>query len=122
MGKRIAYWLFIVAALAITCWGVVSYVHPTATCHQTQMRPGDVCHKSTHTQVETATYQTYEERIAIVREQAPFVIGIGAIATAFGVVVLVQSGRERHRAVDHPVALHERGLSDATVDEVVVEE
>lgn len=119
MGKRIAHWVFIVAAVAVTCWGLVSYVHPTATCRNAQMGPGDVCHKSTYTQVETETYQTYEERIAIVREQAPFVIGIGVIATAFGVALLVGSGRERHRAVDNPVALHERGLSDAVIDEVV---
>lgn len=112
MGKRIAYWLFIAAALAITCWGVVAYVHPTTHCGDVEMGPGDVCHASTYTEVHTDKLQTYEQRIQSVRQQTPFVIGIGAVATVFGVVLLVRSGKQRHGAVDDPVFLHERGLSD----------
>lgn len=116
MGKRIAYWLFIAAALAITCWGVVAYVHPTTHCGEVEMGPGDVCHGSTYTEVNTEEkLQTYEQRIRTVREQTPFVIGIGAIATVFGVVLLVRSGKQRHGAVDDPVLLHEGGLSDPEV-------
>lgn len=122
--QRLGLWAFVVASLALTIWAVATYINPTTDCRGERMGPGDVCHYSSTSEVETDQVQRYEDRIAIVRQQVPFVIGVGAIATAFGVVLLVRSGRdggsghEGHGAVDDPVLLHERCLGDAGVDEV----
>jgi hypothetical protein len=66
--------------------------------------------------------QTYEQRLAEARGQAPFVIGLGAIATAFGLVLALRSGEQGHGAVDGPVLLHERDLGDTVADQVREEE
>lgn len=122
MRQRIALWAFVVAAAALTVWGVLIYLHPTTTCRGVEMGPGDTCHYSSTSAELTDEVQTYEDRVAIVRQQVPFVVGVGVIATAFGVVLLVRSGRERHGAVDDPVLLHERGLRDARSEQVVEEQ
>lgn len=91
--QRLGLWAFVVASLALTVWAVVTYLNPTTDCRGERMGPGDVCQYSSTSQVETGEVQTYEDRIAIVRQQVPFVIGAGVIATAFGVVLLVRSGK-----------------------------
>lgn len=121
--QRLGLWAFVVASLALTVWAVATYVNPTTDCRGERMGPGDVCHYSSTSEEETGKVQRYEDRIAIVRQQVPYVIAVGAIATAFGVVLLVRSGKapsghEGHGAVDDPVLLHEGGLRDAGVDEV----
>lgn len=110
------------AALALTCWGMVQYLHPTTQCRGVAMGPGDVCYQSTYTEERSDVTQTYEQRVAIVRQQTPFVVGVGAVATVFGVVLLVRSGKQGHRSVDDPVTLHESGLSDAERNEIVIEQ
>lgn len=122
MRNRFALWAFVVASLALTCWGVWSYVFPVTQCRGVEMGPGDVCHYSSTTMTETDRTQTYEQRIATVRQQVPFVVGAGAVATVFGIVLTVRSGKQGHGAVDDPVLLHEGDLGDAVADEVVVEE
>ncbi len=118
MLKRIGLWAFVVAALALTAWGVASYVAPGVECRGVAMGPGDVCHYSSTTQETTDQVQTYEQRVATVRQQVPFVIGLGVVATVFGVVLAVRSGKEGHRPVDGPVLLHEGDLRDTLGDEV----
>lgn len=122
MRKRLLLWAFVAASLALTAWGVVSYVNPGSDCRGVPMGPGDVCHYSSRTDEQTTQTQTYEERVATVRQQVPFVIGLGVMMTAFGVVVAVRSGREPHGAVDDPVLLHEGDLGDAAPEQLVEEE
>lgn len=115
MRKRIALWLFVVASALLTGWGVWSYANPSAQCRGEIMGPGDVCHYSSPNSEVTDVVQTYEQRIATMRQQLPYVIGVGAAATVFNAVLLVRSGKEGHRSVDDPVLLHERGLADPEV-------
>lgn len=125
MRKRIALWAFVAASVALTVWGVVILVNPTTSCRGEEMGPGDVCHYSSPTNEQTDQVQTYEERIATVRQQVPFIIGLGVAMTAFGIYVAARdarSGHEGHGAVDDPVLLHEGDLRDPVVDEVTEEE
>lgn len=115
MRTRIALWLFIVASLGLTIWGAWSYANPSSTCRGELMGPGDVCHYASPSSESTDRIQTYEERIWTMRQQLPFVIGVGAAATIFGVVLLVRSGKQGHGAVDDPILLHERDLGDSDV-------
>ncbi|NLE98551.1 MAG: hypothetical protein GX596_11290 [Propionibacterium sp.] len=118
MQKRVALWAFVVAALALTAWGVVSYVNPNLACRGETMGPGDVCHYSSRVQEETTTVQTYEQRLAEARGQTPYVIGLGVIMTAFGVVVAVRSGKQGHGPEYGPVLLEEGDLTHAEAHEV----
>ena len=122
MLKRIGLWAFVVAALALTAWGVASYVSPGVDCRGVRMGPGDLCHYSSTTQENTDQVQTYEQRVATVRQQVPFVIGLGVAATVFGVVLAVRSGQQRHGAVDGAVLLHEGDLGHPVGDELREEE
>lgn len=122
MRKRIALWAFVVAGLALTVWGIFSYLYPNVECRGETMAPGDMCHYSSRDMVGTDLVQTYDDRIDGAREQTPFVIGLGVIVTGFGAVVALRSGREGHGAVDDPVLLHEGHLSDAKPGEVLEEE
>ena len=88
MTRRLISWAFVVASLALTVWGVVSFVAPTATCRGVEMHAGDVCSYSSYTQEETEFTQTYEQRINASRRGAPIGIVVGLAAAAFGVVVL----------------------------------
>ena len=122
MWKRLGLWLFVIAGVALMAWGVSDFLNPTTSCRGVEMGPGDVCHYSSYTEEETSEIQSYEDRIAIVRQQVPFVIAAGAAITVFGVFVAVRSGKQGHGAVDDPGLLHERDISDADVDEVIEEQ
>lgn len=116
MKRRVALWVFVVAAVALTAWGVVSYVNPNLSCRGETMQPGDVCHYSSRVAEETTTVQTYEQRLAEARGQTPFVIGLGVVMTVFGVVVAVRSGKQGHGPVDEPVLLEEGDLVDPRLE------
>ena len=122
MWKRLSLWGFVIAGVALVLWGIAILINPTTSCRGVEMGPGDVCHYSSYTAEETSKTQTYEERIATVRQQVPFIVGVGVLITAFGIVVAIRSGKQGHGAVDDPFLLHEGHISDTHVDEVVEEE
>ena len=122
MLKRIGLWAFVVAAVALTAWGVASYVSPGVDCRGVPMGPGDLCHYSSATQENTDQVQSYEQRVATVRQQVPFVIGLGVAATVFGVVLALRSGQQRHGAVDGAVLLHEGDVRHPVGDQFREEE
>lgn len=56
------------------------------------MHPGDTCSYYARDDTSTERLQTYEQRIAAAREQAPTVVVVGALTTAFGVFVALRPG------------------------------
>lgn len=93
--RRVATWAFVVAAVALTLWGVMTWVAPSTQCRGEEMRPGDVCSYSSYTDTATNRTQTYEERVATARQSGPVVVVLGLVATGFGIHVALRS---RHRA------------------------
>lgn len=91
MIKRIGLWAFVVAGLVVTVWGAVSWVSPATSCRGAEMRPGDTCEYSSLTNERGGKVQRYEDRVAVAREQAPFVVAAGIGIMAFGTVLIVQS-------------------------------
>lgn len=77
------------------------------------MSPGDVCHYSGIAGPDTSRVQSYEQRVATARQQLPFAFCVGALAAGFGCYLLVSSGREGHRPVDHPITVKQRDLGGA---------
>lgn len=57
------------------------------------MEPGDTCHYASPSDARTERVQTYEERVATVRANAPVVIVLGMVTTIFGAVLLSQEIR-----------------------------
>lgn len=96
--KRVALWAFVAAALALTVWGLVTWVSPSTQCRGVQMGPGDVCTYSSYTDIETTRVQTYEERVATARQSGPVVVVLGLAATGFGIHVALRSGSRTDRS------------------------
>ncbi|GAA4904192.1 hypothetical protein GCM10025789_24050 [Tessaracoccus lubricantis] len=82
--KRVGLWAFVVAGIAIVAWAVASWVSPTMMCRGVEMGPGDTCEYSSRTDEHTGQVQTYEERVAVARSQAPFAVATGLGMAAFG--------------------------------------
>lgn len=104
MIKRIGLWGFVLAGLAIALWGAVSWVAPTTWCRGVEMGPGDTCEKSSLSDESGGLLQTYEDRIAITREQAPFGVAAGVAIVAFGSVLVVQDARGARAGGSQPVS------------------
>lgn len=93
MIKRIGLWGFVVAGLAVAVWGIVSWVAPATSCRGVEMHQGDTCEYSSLTNEKTGEVQRYEDRVAVVREQAPFAVAAGVGIIIFGAVLIVQDSR-----------------------------
>lgn len=100
MIKRIGLWGFVLAGVAIAAWGMTSWVAPSTWCRGVEMGPGDTCEKSSLSDVSGGVMQTYEDRIAVAREQAPFGVGAGVAIVAFGTVLIIQDARGRRPGTD----------------------
>ncbi|MGO1383777.1 MAG: hypothetical protein ACTHWA_08745 [Arachnia sp.] len=90
MTRRVVLWAFVVAALALTAWGVSTWAAPSTQCRGVDMGPGDVCSYSSYTDTGTARTQTYEERIAGARQSGPVVVVLGLAAAGFGIALAVK--------------------------------
>lgn len=86
--KRLGLWAFIVAGVAVIAWGVTSWLFPTTMCRGVEMGPGDRCEYSSRTDEHTGHTQTYEQRVAEARSQAPFGVIAGIGMAGFGVWLL----------------------------------
>lgn len=93
MKKRFGQWAFILAGIAIAVWAVVSIVWPSTNCRGEEMGPGDVCTYSSRTEVDTEQTQTYEERIAAARQQAPVGLVSGLAMAGFGLYLVRRDAR-----------------------------
>lgn len=88
--RRVVLWAFVVAGLALTVWGISTWVAPSTQCRGVEMGPGDVCSYSSYTDTGTARTQTYEERIAGARQSGPVVVALGLAAAGFGIALAVK--------------------------------
>lgn len=94
MRKKLSLWLFIGAGIAIAIWAVLGLIYPSITCRGVEMGPGDQCARSSITNVDTGEVQTYEQRLASARSQAPIGIVLGLAMAAFGGYLVLHSGAD----------------------------
>lgn len=99
MGRRVAHVLVLLAGLVMLVWGVLLAINPTASCRGQAMGPGDTCYYASPTDAQTDRTQTYEERIATVRQNAPVVMGLGAAIALFGGGLYAQERRRTRAAL-----------------------
>lgn len=92
--KRVGLWAFVAVGIAVAVFGVVSWINPATSCRGAQMGPGDTCQTSDVRSEATGKVQTYDDRIRVARQQAPFVVAAGLGMSGFG-LVLVQHERKR---------------------------
>ena len=83
----------IALGLGAALWGAFLLTSGTVTCRGVEMQPGDVCTKSSFTDLTTQETQTYEQRKQSMRQSQPTVIGVGLVVAAFGVFMLRRTGR-----------------------------
>lgn len=99
MRRKVAQLAVIVVGVGLLGWGVLIWVNPTASCRGNPMGPGDVCHYASTTSATTDRVQTYEQRVANLRSNAPVVIALGLGLAGFG-VGLQRQARRAHSAND----------------------
>lgn len=93
--KRVGMWVFIAVGAIIAVWGLVSWIAPSTSCRGVEMGPGDTCSYSSLTNEDGGKVQTYEDRIAVARQQAPFAAAAGVSMMVFGVLLERQLRRDR---------------------------
>lgn len=82
-----------VLGLGIALFGVVWLTTGKVTCRGVEMHPGDMCTKSSFTDLTTTQTQSYEQRRQAMRQSQPTVIGSGLVIAGFGALMLWRSGR-----------------------------
>lgn len=89
--------LVVLAGLALAGWAIPMFAASSASCRGVEMGPGDTCHYASPSDARTERVQTYEERVATVRANAPVVLGLGVLTAGFGGVLFVQERRNQAR-------------------------
>ena len=74
----------VVVGVLVVLYGAFVQGRGAETCRGVQMGPGDVCHKSSYTQLQTAETQTYEQRKDAALAQRPVVVVSGLVIAGFG--------------------------------------
>lgn len=100
--RRVLRWINVaigIVGAAVLLLGLVWVGRGPISCRGVEMHPGDVCTKSTFTQVNSQTTQTYEQRKASASASRPTVIGLGVALVGFSVLLQVVE-RRRARADD----------------------
>ncbi|HSN44039.1 MAG TPA: hypothetical protein VLR88_08285 [Propionibacteriaceae bacterium] len=87
MARRLAHTLLALAGVALLVWGLV--FTPDIACRGVQMRPGDVCAKNTFSELNSASVQTYEQRLQAAQQSQPVIVVLGLAVAAFGFALLV---------------------------------
>ncbi len=85
-----------VLGAAVLVFGLLFVGRGAPSCRGVEMRPGDVCTKSTFTQVNSDTIQTYEQRRASAQASRPTVVGLGAALVGFSALLMVMDRRRGH--------------------------
>ncbi|MGJ6980984.1 hypothetical protein ACSDQ9_10730 [Aestuariimicrobium soli] len=96
--RRWAVWLnaaLVALGLAAVVVGLLVVGRGPVTCRGVEMKPGDVCVKSSFTDVTSEQTQSYEQRRASANASRPSVIGAGVAVAAFGGVLLAAELRRR---------------------------
>lgn len=93
--KRVGLWAFVAVGVVVAAVAVATWINPTTVCRGEAMAPGDTCTYSTLTGEDAERTQTYEERIATARHQAPFGVAAGLGIAGFGGYLIAQESRLR---------------------------
>lgn len=62
------------------------------TCRGVEMHPGDVCVKSSFTDLSSSQTQTYEQRRRSASQSRPTLVGAGLVIAAFGAFLVRREG------------------------------
>lgn len=97
MPRILRHLVLVVVGLGAVVWVLTFGAHPTITCRDVVMAPGDVCSNAQGTQV-----QTYQQRLDAARDARPVIAGAGLAVAGFGAHLCVaelrragSSGRTR---------------------------
>lgn len=90
-----AHAALVVIGLAVVVLGFVVVGRGAITCRGVEMKPGDVCVKSSFTDVTSDKQQTYEQRRASAVASRPSVIGAGVALAGFGGLLVASDLRRR---------------------------
>lgn len=96
--QRVLNLALVVVGVLVVVYGTVFMGRGAVTCRGVEMHPGDVCHKSSQSELQTATAQTYEQRRAAAVAQRPTVIVGGLVLAGFGAFLYRRSGPARGQA------------------------
>ena len=88
----------VVVGVLVVLYGAFVQGRGAETCRGVEMHPGDVCHKSSYTQLQTAETQTYQQRKDAALAQRPVVIISGLVIAGFGGFLYRRSGAPRGQA------------------------
>ena len=93
MIKRLGLWGFVVVGLAVAGWAAASLISPTVSCYGVAIGPGEVCERTSISGTRGEEIRTYEQRRAIVSQQAPFGVLAGLGIAGFGAVLIRREGK-----------------------------
>lgn len=88
----------VVIGLLVVLYGAFVQGRGAETCRGVEMGPGDVCHKSSYTELHTAETQTYEQRKEAALAQRPTVIISGLVIAGFGLFLHRRGDKPRGQA------------------------
>lgn len=97
-GQRWLNLALIIAGVLVVLYGAFIQGSGTETCRGVEMRPGDVCHKASFSELQTAETQTYEQRKDAARAQRPVVVISGLVIAGFGAFLYRRGGNPRGQA------------------------
>ncbi|MGA4670342.1 hypothetical protein ACPCG0_11210 [Propionibacteriaceae bacterium Y1923] len=85
----------VVVGVLVVLYGAFVQGRGPETCRGVEMGPGDVCHKSSMSELHTTETQTYEQRKAAALAQRPTVIISGLVIAGFGLFLHRRTGAPR---------------------------
>lgn len=88
MRRLWAHVAMVVVGVLAVLWALTLGAHPTITCRDHVMQPGDVCVNAQGTR-----QQTYEERWDAAMDARPVVGGVGVLLAGFGAALAASEVR-----------------------------
>lgn len=82
--RRLAHAGLVLAGVLAVVWALTWGAHPTITCRDVVMGPGDTC-----VNADGSRTQTYEERRDAAERARPVVGGVGVLLAGFGAALYV---------------------------------
>lgn len=93
MRRLVAHLALATVGVLAVVWALTLGAHPTITCRERVMGPGDICANAQGTRV-----QTYEERLTAHQQARPVIAGAGVLLVAFGGGLALAEARAVRRA------------------------
>ena len=85
----------VVIGVLVVAYGLVALGSGKVSCRGVEMHPGDVCTKSSFTDLRSTETQTYEQRRHAMELSRPVVVGSGLVLAGFGAFLYRRQGGSR---------------------------